>query len=119
MNPLVVVEFWMIALVVVLLVTVRSPIEARVATSDDTNELVEVLLVLVKFVMNPVVALRRVAKKLDEVAFVITALLAVRLVIVVVASVEVPTTVNFPFAKRFPCASAKKLRFSVHADPFQ
>jgi hypothetical protein len=38
---------------------------------------------------------------------------------VVVASVEVPTTVNVPFVKRFPLGSAKKLRFSVHALPFQ
>ena len=36
-----------------------------------------------------------------------------------VASVEVPTTVTFPLVTRFPNASTRKLRFSVHAVPFQ
>jgi hypothetical protein len=39
--------------------------------------------------------------------------------IVVVASVEVPKTSKFPDVVAFPCPSTKKLRFSVHADPFQ
>jgi hypothetical protein len=44
---------------------------------------------------------------------------AVRRVAVVVASVDVPSTVRRPEVVAFPCASTKKLRFSVHDDPFQ
>ena len=43
----------------------------------------------------------------------------VSLVADVVARVDVPTIVRVPLARRLPPASAKKLRFSVHADPFQ
>jgi hypothetical protein len=42
-----------------------------------------------------------------------------RLVDVVVASVVVPRIFKVPFARRFPCGFAKKLRFSAHAEPFQ
>jgi hypothetical protein len=38
---------------------------------------------------------------------------------VVVASVVVPVTASLPLAVRLPLASTRKLRFSVHADPFQ
>ena len=43
----------------------------------------------------------------------------VRVEAVVVASVVVPTTVSLPFVLKFPCASARKLRFSAHVEPFQ
>jgi hypothetical protein len=46
-------------------------------------------------------------------------LVAINSVTVVVARLVVPTTVRLPFVRRFPAASARKLRFSVHADPFQ
>ena len=43
----------------------------------------------------------------------------VALEMVVVANVEVPLILSVPFASRFPVGSAKKLRFSVQAEPFQ
>ena len=56
-------------MVVVLFVTVNPPMVAKVATRDEMKELVEVALVAVRLVKNPVVAVRSVAKRLDEVAF--------------------------------------------------
>jgi hypothetical protein len=47
------------------------------------------------------------------------ALVAVRLVIVVVASVVSPNTTNAPEVVPLPFSSIVKFRFSVHADPFQ
>jgi hypothetical protein len=38
---------------------------------------------------------------------------------VVVASVDVPKTVNLPEVVAFPCASTEKLKFSVQLLPFQ
>ena len=109
-------RFVEVALVVVLLVTVNPPMVAKVATKLEMKELVEVLLVAVKLVKNPVVAVRRVAKRLDEEALVfwrlvMVALAEVRsvivpLVMVVVASVLVPTTRSVPLVRRFPCGSA-------------
>ena len=43
----------------------------------------------------------------------------VALVMVVVASVEVPRTVKRPDVVALPLTSTKKLRFSTHALPFQ
>jgi hypothetical protein len=72
----------------------------------------------------PLVAEKLVVKKLVLVLLVVEELVemmvfAVRSVAVVVASVDVPSTVRRPEVVAFPCASTKKLRFSVHADPFQ
>ena len=109
--------------------------------------------------MKAVTALKREAKRLEDVALVVDALVAKRfvdvlfvvdalvakklvvdafvalklvivpdadvrsvmfaLVIVVVASVVVPITAKRPEVVAFPCASTRKLRFSVQALPFQ
>ena len=76
--------------------------------------LVVVLLVTVRLSMKATVAERRLEKKLVEVA-----LLTTKEVIVVVASVEVPRTINVPEAAILPLTSAVKLKFSVQDDPFQ
>ena len=95
-----------------------------VAKRLEEVALVKVALVAVSVVKIAVAALRRVAKRLEEVALVLRRLVivpsvTVSFVIVVVARVEVPTIRSVPLARRLPLGSAKKLRFSVQADPFQ
>jgi hypothetical protein len=64
--------------------------------------------------MVPVTALMRLEKRL-----VVVALVAVRAVMLVVASVDVPSTVNRPEVVAFPVALRENPVFSVHPDPFQ
>jgi hypothetical protein len=107
----------MVPFVIVVVARVEVPVTVNVPF--DVNEDVAVMFPLVSEENVAVIALRRVAKKLVDVAFVVELLIAENDVAVVVASVEVPTTVSFPFVLRFPCASARKFKFSVHAVPFQ
>jgi hypothetical protein len=114
-----------VAFVNVALVAVRSVIKAAVADRNAVkNDPVDVALVKVAdtavrkeakaLVLVLLVVELLVAKKLVAVAFP-----AVRAVIVVVARVEVPSTVSRPEVVALPFPSTVKLRFSVHADPFQ
>ena len=100
----------MTALVVVEFPTIRLVMDASVATREEKNPLV-----LVELVEKRLVAVRAEAEAVLRVVWLET----VSIETVVVASVEVPSTVNLPFVRRFPCGSAKKFRFSVQAAPFQ
>ena len=113
----------------VLLVAVRAVIEERVEMRFVIVPLVEkrfveVALVVVLFVTVRPVIDARLEMRLEKNPFVLelvvnVALCAVSEEIVVVASVEVPITFKRPDVVALPRASTKKLRFSVHAIPFQ
>ena len=140
-KKLVAVAFVALNLVMVPDADVRSEmvVVARVVRPFEINDEVAVIeppvIVLdVSDVKNAVTPFRRVAKKLVDVALVVDAYVAKKLVdvlfvvvrlvivpfvIVVVASVVVPSTAKRPDVVAFPCASTTKLRFSVHPEPFQ
>jgi hypothetical protein len=64
-------------------------------------------------------ALNTVVKKLVAVNVVAEALVTLRFEIVVVANVDVPSTVRLPLVEALPFAYVTKFKFSAHADPFQ
>ena len=126
----------MFALDIVVVASVEVPV--------TTNCPVVVELTVVRLVMNAVTMLTRFAKKFVDVALVVEAFVAKKLVvvlfvefrfaivpdatvrsvivafvIVVVARVVVPITAKRPDVVAFPCPSTTKLRFSVQAFPFQ
>ena len=126
-------DFLALSVFVFVIVVVASD-AVPVAVSVPVTKLEVVAFSAVRLVKAAVTALRSDEKKLDDVALVVDAFVAkrlvavadvvtkvfeVRAVAVVVARVEVPAIANVPLALRFPCASAKKLRFSVQALPFQ
>ena len=87
-------------------VSLEIVVVARVEVPVTTKVLVVVLFVVVRLVKNAVSAVKILAKRLDDVAFVVDALVAKKLVavaleivadeIVVVARVEAPVTVSVP-----------------------
>jgi hypothetical protein len=89
-------------------------VEALLARRLVIVEVPSVAFVAVKLSKNAEKADSKVAKNEVVVAFV-----TVRVVIVVVASVEVPAIANVPEAARLPSASTANFTFSVQAPPFQ
>ena len=131
------------------ILAVEIVVVAKLDVPVTTNCPVVVELVTVKSSMNPTIAWKKLAKRLDDVALVVEALvekrfvevefvvdafvevncvivpeaevrsLIVPLVIVVVARVEVPITIERPEVVELPFASTRKLEFFVQAEPFQ
>ena len=113
-------RFVAVAFVKVAFVAVSEEIKAVVALKSVAKRLVEVAFVLRRLVMVPVVLKSVFAVKTEDEAFPkVVCPVTVRVEAVVVAKVEVPFTVNFPFVRRSPFGAAKKLRFSAQLDPFQ
>ena len=65
------------------------------------------------------VALKFVVKKFVEVLLVDDELVTIRVLMVVVANVEVDNTVKVPDVVALPLPSTRKLRFSFQVEPFQ
>ena len=101
-------------LAVRLVTVVVANVTEEVAVKFPVTKFVVVALFAVRFVKNAVTLFNRVAKKLELVAFV-----AVSDEMVVVASVEVPTTTNLPDVVALPFASTAKFELAVQLLPFQ